>query len=107
ESFRVSVHDTSRYPSGAWPRNDLSMVTDGRAWRATGPNPCPRQALPACPQSGTVDRTTTGLPPFDPSTVRPTDIVVPMTVLAAQARVPVVGEGTVAGRDAVAVELAY
>lgn len=107
ESFRVVVRDTTRYPAGTWPHNDLSLVTDGRAWRITGPNPCPRQALPACSDRGPVTRTVVGRPPFDPDTMRPTDVIVPMTVLAAQRRVDVVGQDRVGTRGAVVVELAY
>jgi hypothetical protein len=107
ESFRVAVRDTTTYPSAAWPRNDEELVTDGRAWRISGSNPCPRQALPACPVAQRVQRTVTGRPPFDPSTIRPTDVIVPMTVLAALDRADVIGQAEVRGRAAVAVRLAY
>src|SRR5262249_50486654 len=33
ESFLVHVRDTTHYPSSAWPRNDLSLVSDGHAWQ--------------------------------------------------------------------------
>ncbi len=107
ESFRVDVRDTTRYPSAAWPRNDLRLVTDGRRWQASGPNPCPRNALPDCADTGVTVRTVTGRPPFDPSSIRPTDVIVPMTVLAAEDRLQVLGGGRVAGHDAVAVGMAY
>jgi len=105
ESFRVTVRDTTRYPAGAWPRNDLTLVTDGRSWRITGPQPCPRAALPACPDSAPADRTVVGRAPFDASTAMPTDVIVPMTVLAASGRVDVIGTGAVAGREAVMVQV--
>jgi hypothetical protein len=107
EYLRVRVTDTTSYPSAAWPRNDLLLQTDGRNWRASGPDPCPAPALPACPGDGPVVRTIRGRPPFDSQTSMPTDIIVPMTVLAAADRVDLVGSGEVAGRAAVAVELAY
>jgi hypothetical protein len=107
ESFRVQVRDTTRYPSDAWPRNDLTMVTDGRSWEATGPDPCPSSSLPACPTAGSVRRSVVQRPPFDARTAMPTDVIVPMTVLAASDRVTVVGPDSVAGRDAIAVQLAY
>jgi hypothetical protein len=107
EAFRVRVRDTTAYPSAAWPRNDLQLVTDGQSWRESGPSPCPRQALPVCPSTGPRTRTVTGRAPFDPSTILPTDVIVPMTVLAASDRVDVVGSGRVAGRDSVAVGMAY
>jgi hypothetical protein len=107
EGFRVQVHDTSEYPSQNWPRNDLLLVTDGRAWTASGSDPCPAAALPACPRSGQVVRSTVNRAPFDPQTATPTDVVVPMTVLASTDRVAVIGPDPAAGRDAVAVELAY
>jgi hypothetical protein len=107
ESFRVEVRDTTRYPSDAWPRNDLTMVTDGRGWQASGPDPCPSSSLPACPTNEPVKRSIVDRPPFDARTSMPTDVIVPMTVLAASDRVTVVGPDRVAGRDAVVVDLAY
>jgi hypothetical protein len=107
ESFRVQVRDTSRYPSEAWPRNNLVMVTDGRSWEASGPDPCPSSSLPACPTAGPVRRSIVERPPFDARTAMPTDVIVPMTVLAASDRVTVIGPDSVAGHDAVAVELTY
>ena len=107
ESLRVEVRDTTRYPSGAWPRNDLLLVTDGRTHRTAGPDPCPRAALPECPEAGPTVRAARNRPPFDPRAAMPTDLIVPMTVLAASDRVEVVGEERVAGRDAVSVQLAY
>jgi hypothetical protein len=107
ESLRVQVRDTTRYPSEAWPRNDLVMVTDGRGWEASGPDPCPSSTLPACPTAGPVRRSIVERPPFDARTAMPTDVIVPMTVLAASDRVTVIGPDSVAGHDAVAVELAY
>jgi hypothetical protein len=107
ESLRVQVRDTTRYPSAAWPRNDLVMVTDGRGWEASGPDPCPSSSLPACSTAGPVRRSIVERPPFDARTAMPTDVIVPMTVLAASDRVSVIGPDTVAGHDAVVVGLAY
>src|SRR6266508_4052261 len=107
ESFRVQVRDTTDYPSEVWPRNDESLVTDGDSFRATGPNPCPAAALPACPQPVPVTREVIDRAPFDPRSSAPTDIVVPMTVLAASDRVDVRSAGQVAGHDAVTVQLLY
>lgn len=107
EEFRVDVSDTTDYPSRAWPRNDLSLATDGRTWRIRGPDPCPAAALPDCPASGPVERSFRNRPPFDPRTAMPTDVIVPMTVLAAADRVSVIGDGSVGDRPAVAVALAY
>jgi hypothetical protein len=107
ESFRVQVRDTSRYPSDAWPRNDLVLVTDGRTWEASGPDPCPSSSLPACPTAGPVHRSIVDRPPFDPRTAMPTDVIVPMTVLAASDRVSIVGPDNVSGHDAIAVRLTY
>jgi hypothetical protein len=107
ESFRVQVRDTTRYPSDAWPRNDLTMVTDGRSWEASGPDPCPSSSLPACPTNEPVKRSIVDRPPFDARTAMPTDVIVPMTVLAASDRVTVIGPDRAAGRDAVVVDLTY
>jgi len=107
ESFLVRVRDTTDYPSPTWPRNDLTSVTDGHTWQAIGPNPCPRAELPACPDTQPVVRSVVDRIPFDADTAMPSDIIIPMTVLAAADRVDVVGSALVAGRQAVALELAY
>src|SRR5437773_1180876 len=57
EGLLVRVHHHTPYPSARWPRNDLSPVSDGHKWEASGPNPCPRAEVPACPQSQPVVRT--------------------------------------------------
>jgi len=107
ESFRVQVRDTTRYPSTRWPRNDLLLVTDGRTWQETGPDPCPSAALPVCPRPGPVTHSIVNRAAFDSRSSMPTDVIVPMTVLAASDRVEVIGPNEVAGREAVAVNLTY
>ncbi len=107
EDFRVSVRDTTAYPSPAWPRNDLLLVTDDAAWSVAGPDPCPPASLPACPASPSPPRTLVGRPPFDRDTAMPTDVIVPMTVLAAERQVTVTGAATVAGHRTVRVELPF
>jgi hypothetical protein len=54
-----------------------------------------------------VDRTIVHRAPFDADTQAPTDIIMPMTVLAASDRVDVVGPDTIDGRDAEVVSLSY
>ena len=105
EMFRAVVRDTTTYPSEAWPRNDLSLVTDGSSWQAVGPDPCPAASLPECPHPEPVERSIVGRPPFDSQTAMPTDVIVPMTVLAASDRVSVVGEDRVGEREAVVVQM--
>jgi hypothetical protein len=107
ESLRVQVRDTTRYPSVRWPRNNLLLVTNGQAWQATGPDPCPAAALPVCPRSGPVTHSIVNRSTFDSRSSMPTDVIVPMTVLAASDRVQVIGPDKVAGQEAVAVDLAY
>jgi hypothetical protein len=107
ESFRVQVDDTTRYPSSRWPRNDLLLVTDGRSWQETGPDPCPPAALPVCPRARPVTRSIVNRATFDSRSSMPTDVIVPMTVMAASDRVAVIGPDVVAGRDAVEVDLTY
>jgi hypothetical protein len=107
EGFRVLVRDRTSYPSAQWPRNNLMLQSDGRSWVEKGPDPCPRAALPACPTAGPVLRGVVERAPFDAQTAMPTDVIVPMTVLAASRRADVIGPDQVRGRDAIAVQLAY
>jgi putative zinc finger protein len=106
EHFRVRVLDTTPYPQGQWTRNDLTLSTDGRAWVAVGPEPCPEGVPAPCPGVPVLQRVV-HRPPFDQSAAMPTDVIVPMTVLAAAHRVQVLGPGEVGGRPAVAVALSY
>lgn len=107
EDFAVRVRDSTRYPSSSWPRNDMRLVTNGRRWKTVGPDPCPRPMLPACPAQGNMARSVIGRAPFDPQTEMPTDVILPMTTLAASDRVDVTGAGLAAGRPVIRVELAY
>lgn len=106
ESLRVEVEDLTDYPDSSWPRNDLLLVTDGPRYAVSGAARCSPAAVPACPPAAEPEAVA-NRPPFDPGTPAPTDVVVPMTVLAASDRVDVRGTDTVAGREAVVVELAF
>jgi hypothetical protein len=106
EDLRVTVRDTTSYPRGEWIPNDLSLVSNGRTWVARGPQPCPQGTAPSCPGRAEITRVVEHRVPFDGQSELPTDVIVPMTVLAAQDRVDVIGPGTVRGRRAVGVRLA-
>jgi hypothetical protein len=107
EAFRVRMADLTAYPSGPWPPNDFTLTVDGDRWRLDAPRTCPRQALPSCAPEGRDVRSVVGRPPFDGEALLPTDIVLPVRTLAGSDRVRVVGETSVAGRDAVVVDLAF
>ena len=107
EEFRAVLEDTTLYPSGRWPRNDVVLAVDANRWLLDGPAGCPREALPACATGGRDVQRITGREPFDGDAFLPTDIVLPVRTLVGTDRVRVVGEGPVLGRDAVTVELAY
>jgi hypothetical protein len=105
ERLRITVTDTTRYPARDAVRNDLSLVTDGRTWHAQGPEPCASPLRGACRDGG--GRTVVRRPPFDQQSALPTDLIVPMTVLAAERRLPVTGTGTVGSRQAVRIDLPF
>jgi hypothetical protein len=108
ERLRITVTDTTRYPAGMPEpavRNDLSLVTDGRTWHANGPEHCARRSGGVCSDGGS--RTVVRRPPFDQQSALPTDLIVPMTVLAAERRLPVTDTGTIAGRQAVRLDLPF
>jgi putative zinc finger protein len=104
ERFR---DDLTAYPSGAWPRNDVSLAVDADRWTLDAPRTCPRQALPSCAPEGRDVRAVRGRAPFDGDATLPTDIVLPVRTLAGSDRVSVVGETSLLGRRAIVVELAY
>jgi hypothetical protein len=107
ERFRVDIADRTAYPGPGWPRNDVTLAVDGTRWGLDAPRGCPREALPSCaPVGRDVDRVV-GRPPFEADAPLPTDIVVPVHMLAGSGRVAVRGTDEVLGRDTVVVELAY
>lgn len=105
EEFRAVIRDLTRYPSDAWPRNDVTLAVDADRWFLDAPRTCPRQALPSCAPGGRDVRTVRGRAPFDGDAPLPTDIVLPVRALAGSDRVRVVGETSVLDRPAVVVEL--
>lgn len=107
ERFRTETTDLTKYPSEAWPRNNITLDIREGHQRLTAPGTCPRQALPACAPSPTQVRSIGGLEPFDSRTQLPTDIVLPLRTLAGTERVQVVGEGEVLGRQTVQVRMAH
>jgi hypothetical protein len=107
ERFRARITDRTRYPSPAWPRNDVVLAVAGDRWMLDAPRGCPREALPACAPGGRDVRVATGRPPFDGQAALPTDIVLPVRSLAGSERVQVRGEAEVLGRPGIVIELAY
>lgn len=107
ERFSARIRDRTRYPSKAWPRNDITLSVDSARWAVHGPASCPREALPACATTEPDVRNVDGREPFDADSVLPSDIVVPVRTLAGSERVEVRGYATVLGRRVVLVELAY
>jgi hypothetical protein len=107
ERFAVRITDLTSYPGPSWPSNDITLAVDGSRWFLDAPRGCPIEALPLCAPEGRDVIRVIGRPPFDGDTPLPTDIVLPVRMLAGSDRVAVRGEDTVLGRDAVVVELAY
>jgi Putative zinc-finger len=107
ERFRTQVTDLSSYPGPGWPANDITLTVDGDRWLLDQPRGCPIAALPGCAPVGRDVIGVTGRPPFDGETSLPTDIILPVRMLAGSDRVTVRGVDSVLGRDAVVVELAY
>jgi hypothetical protein len=105
EHLRVTVHDTTAYPKGDWIANDQSLVSDGRTWVARGPQSCAEGTAPSCQGRTSITRVVEHRVPFDSQSALPTDVIVPMTVLAAQGRVDVIGRTDVGGQPAIGVAM--
>ncbi len=101
ERFRLDVTDHTVYPSDAFTPTDLRLVVDGSTWYARGPAPCPTTG---CPPRETL---VTNRTPFSSVAPAPTDLVLPVKTLSAEAGVRVLGTGTVLGRDALRLELPF
>jgi hypothetical protein len=100
ERFRLDVVDRTDYPSAATP-TDLRLIVNGDAWYSSGPAPCPSAT---CPQREVSVRNRV---PFSSAAPAPTDLVLPLTVLADPMDVTVVGRADVLGRSAVVVEVPF
>jgi len=76
ESLAVHLVDTTAYPPGAWVPNHVdAVVAEASAW-ASGPVPCPTEALPGCTPPEPRVVATTGREPFPGD--GPLDLVVPV-----------------------------
>ncbi|MEX2274868.1 MAG: zf-HC2 domain-containing protein [Actinomycetota bacterium] len=104
DRFRMEVAETTdakRLRSSATPANDLTYVAD-RTGSLTRVPDC--TAGPECTEQTTI---VTKRPPFSSSSSLPTDLVLPLTAIGSADQIPGLERGTVEGREAVLVELAF
>ncbi|HEX2295122.1 MAG TPA: anti-sigma factor [Actinomycetota bacterium] len=107
ERFRLEVRDLTPYPEGKWPRNDATVVANGRAWWIAETTSCPTAALPECSLVVRERRGIAGRQPFDGTTALPTDIVVPLETIASSGAFEVSSRAEVLGRRAHRIVLDY
>jgi outer membrane lipoprotein-sorting protein len=108
EDFRLRVRDLTRYPSKAWPANDVDLIANPQRYWIKEPYSCPTEALPGCSAgSGVEERSIVRRQPFDGSSDAPTDIVVPLESVARSEGLETLGETTIDGRKAEHVRLTY
>jgi hypothetical protein len=107
ERFAAQITDLTTYPGAGWPANDITLAVDGSRWFLDGPRGCPIEALPGCAPEGRHIDHISGRPPFDGDAPLPTDIILPVRMLAGSDRVALRGQIEMLGHDAVVVELAY
>jgi hypothetical protein len=100
ERFRLDVTDHTAYPVETTP-TDLRLIVDGPSWYASGPAACPSST---CPVRESLVRNRL---PFSTAAPIPTDLVLPLDVLADADDVTVLGRGRVLGRPAVRVEVPF
>jgi hypothetical protein len=100
ERIRLDVTDHTAYPTETTP-TDLRLIVDGPTWYAAGPAPCPSAT---CPLRESVVRNRL---PFSTAAPVPTDLVLPLDVLAETEGVTVMGRATLLGRPAVEVEVPF
>lgn len=105
QSFRLSIHDATAYPSAAWTPTNITFIENGTTSFLSGPTGCPADLGPdVCPPTRVVRSSRS---PTWAQAPLAADLVVPLTTLATSAGIRVVGDGTVAGRDAVVVEVPF
>jgi hypothetical protein len=103
--FRMDVDDLTAYPSPRWTPTDLTFIADGSSTYRSGATGCPAD-LPAggCPPTRTTVTTRT---PYSVQAPAPADLVLPLTTFSSADGIQVLGEDTIAGRDAVEVRLTF
>jgi len=104
ESLALEWRDTTTYPSGAWRPNDVTLRTDGERWTAAGVPECPATAQPGC-TTASEETAVTARPPFADGAPVPLEVIVPVQSFSRVDTASVVGEGEVAGRPTVEVDV--
>ena len=108
EELRLEMRDRTGLPGGTWPRNDIDLVADPKRSWIREPYSCPPQALPGCAiEAGVEERSVAARPPFDGTSIAPSEIVLPLETLATSDAFTVAGRETIDGRDALHVVLTY
>lgn len=107
ETMSLTIDDETTYPSSIWPRNDVELLADAEGWWIQEPSLCPTDALPICEGTQTDERGVMSRQPFDGTNRLPTDLIVPLETLAASQSFTVIGQTTVAGRDAYELEMEF
>ena len=108
ESFRLQVEDRTTYPSRAWPRNTVEVVSSPSRWSIQESYSCPVAALPGCAiKAGSEERTIVARQPFDGTLDAPRDLIVPLDSLAGPETFVVTGRTRIDGRDAYRLSLPY
>lgn len=100
ESFALALADQTAYPDPGWVPNDVDVVADDDVWWARGPAPCPHEALPDCADPTPRVQAIVGREPFRAASPAPLDLVVPVRSFALAAEPGLLGERSIAGRDA-------
>lgn len=107
ERVAMRIEDATRYPSPAWPRNDVALISDGTSLSITEPATCPRDALPDCSPQRIERRVIQDRQPFDGIHRVPTDAILPLVTLASSEGLEVKGSRSVLDRRAHVVVLRY
>jgi hypothetical protein len=105
ETLALTLRDEARYPSEAWPPNDVRLLVDDDVWWSSGVRDCPPVAQPACLSPQVEVREVTEREPFSPGAPVPLELVTPVQGFRLSGQPVTLPEEEVDGRPTLGVEV--
>jgi hypothetical protein len=105
ESLSLELVDQTRYPSGAWPANDVVLAVHEDTWEATGLRDCPVVVQPGCLSPEPEVRAVKDREPFSAATPVPLDLITPVQSFLLSGMPVTLADRQIDGRDTLGVQV--